>query len=777
MAHYVIRIARRAGLLVLFAVVAIAGAASGVLFAYAGDLPRISALDDYAPNTVTRVLAADGEVIGDFATERRIVVGFDEISPHLRQAIVSAEDKDFDRHLGVSITRIVITAVQDIIKRRTAGGSTITQQFVKLQFLTPEKTLERKVKEALLAIQIEKRYTKREILTFYCNQIYLGHGTYGVEAASRLYFDKRARDLTVEEAALIAGIVQLPERQSPFVDMRRATRRRNYVLQRLAEDGYLSAAEAADLSKRPIAVKGEPVRDQSVAPYLVEEVRKHLERTYGAKRLYESGLTVRTSIDPVLQRAANRALADGLRRIEKRHAGFRRPARNLVDEGLAPETFSHPRWRRPLAVSDVVPALVVSVAGERPPARGTAAAARPLPAGGARLRVGRFAAVLSRDGFAWTRRRSAAAFLREGDVVEVRILEMDEAKGTASVALEQEPELDGAVLAIDNRTGQVLAMVGGYDFGRSKWNRAVQADRQMGSVFKPIVYTTAIDRGYTPATILVDAPVSYPAGPGQPPYAPHNYDNRFEGAVTVRRALEQSRNVPTVRVMADLGPAPVIEYARRLGFQGRMDPYLSTALGSASASLTEVTAAYAAFPNQGVLMRPYHVLSVRDREGNLLEESRPEPHDAIRADTAFVVTNLLCGVAARGTAAAAASLKWPLGGKTGTTNDYTDAWFVGFDPDITVGVWVGYNDKKPLGPAETGAQAALPIWMDVMRAHIAQHPGGNAPPAFEAPGNIVFLTVDRATGLPVAAEGPNTVAEAFIAGTEPGSGTTTASRQ
>jgi penicillin-binding protein 1A len=773
-AHVVLRVARHAGLVALFVVAAVLGIVSGVLFAYAGDLPRISALDDYAPNTITRVYAANGQVIGEFATERRVVVKFEDISPTLHQAIISAEDADFDRHFGISISRIVITAVEDIVKRRLAGASTLTQQLARKLFLNDEKTWERKIKEAVLAIQIERRYTKREIFTLYCNQIYFGHGAYGVEAASRLYFNKRSKDLTLEEAAVIAGIIQTPERQSPYVDIRRATRRRNYVLQRMAEEGYITKAVADAAAQKPIEVRGQPTQEESIAPFFVEEVRKHLERTYGAKQLYENGLSVYTSLDPDLQLAANRALDAGLRSLDKRR-GFRKPRRNLVAEGRSIEHYHDDRWDRPVSAGQVVPAVVVAVGGAKKPAPAGAGAPgagpldrRPIPAGAARLRVGRYAADLGREGIAWTGRTAPGDLLKPGDLVDVRVLKVDEPTVALAVSLEQMPQMDGAVLAIDNKTGQVRAMVGGISFTRSKFNRAVQASRQMGSGFKPIVYTAAIDRGFTPTTILLDTPAVYPTGPGQAPYAPRDYDGKYLGPITLRQALEQSRNVPAVRTMDQIGPAAVVEYARRFGFEGPMEPYLSLALGSAEATLTEVAAAYSVFPNQGVLMRPYQILKIVDRQGNLLEENRPQPREAIRADTAYVMTSLMRGVVQRGTGAAAAALDWPLGGKTGTTNDYTDAWFTGFDPNITVAVWIGYDDKKPLGPSETGAAAALPIWIDFMKAYIEKRADRQNPPAFEAPGNIVFVSVDRGTGQPLGVDAPGAITEAFIAGTQPG---------
>ena len=772
MAHVVIRVARHAGLIALFVLFAALGIASGIVFAYMGDLPQVSALDDYSPNTITRVFAADGRVIGEFATERRVVIPYDDISPRLKQAILSAEDSEFEKHVGLSISRIFVTVVQDLLKRRKAGASTLTQQLARNLFLTPDKTIERKIKEALLAIQIEKRYTKREIFTFYANQIYFGHGAYGVEAASRVYFSKRAKDLSVEEAALIAGIIQSPERQSPYVDMRRAMIRRNYVLGRMAEEGYITKADAGSAMQRPIEVRGQAVQEESIAPFFVEEVRKYLERKYGAKQLYEKGLSVYTTLDVDLQVAANKALSNGLRKLDKRR-GWRKPHRNILDEGRALATYHEERWDRPFAVDDIVPAVVVETNGGKKPAPAPKGAAAPgdrraLAAGAVRVQFGKYHADLGREAVTWTGRTVAADLLRPGDLIEVRLLTLDPEKLTATASLEQTPVVDGSVLVLDNKTGQVRAMVGGLSFGRSKFNRATQAYRQMGSGFKPIVYTAAIDRGFTPTTILLDTPVSYSAGPGQPPYSPHDYDGKFEGAITLRHALEHSRNVPAVRTMEQVGPKTVIEYARKFGFQGQMEPYLSLALGAAEASLAEVTAAYSVFPNQGVLMRPYQILKIVDRDGNLLEENRPQPREAIRADTAFVMTNLMRGVIQRGTAAAAASLDWPLGGKTGTTNDFTDAWFTGFDPMLTVGVWVGYDDKKPLGPSETGAQAALPIWMDVMKMHITRDGDRQNPPAFEAPGNIVFLPVDRATGQPLPGDSPNSINEAFISGTQPG---------
>jgi penicillin-binding protein 1A len=758
MAHVVVRVARNAGIVALFIVAAMLGILSGVMFAYAGDLPQVSALDNYTPSTITRIYSSSAQVIGEFATQRRVIVGYDDINPRLRQAIIATEDAEFDRHFGVNIWRIFVAALTDILERRRAqGASTLTQQLarnLKEQFgLTKEKSFERKVREAILAIQIEKRYTKKEIFTIYCNQMYLGHGAYGVEAASRLYFNKSNKQLSLEEAALIAGIFQTPERQSPFVDIKRATARRNVVLQRMADERYITQQQADEAKQKPIVTHGAPTQPPGIAPYFVEEVRKHLEKEYGAKMLYENGLSVRTTLDGRLQELANASLERGLRAYDKRH-GWRKPTRNVVAEKHTIDGFKDERWTRPIGVGDIVPAVVVAAP----------------KSGAAQLRVGSFRADLERAGFTWTRKTSAADLFVPGDLVDVKIAKLDPVAGTATVTLEQTPLAEGAMLAIDNHTGQIKAMVGGWSFSRSKFNRAVQAYRQLGSTFKPIVYTAAIDRGYTPSSIIVDAPVSYQAGTQV--YSPHNYDHKFLGAITLRYALEESRNIPAIKMMDTLGPKNVLEYAKRFGFEEDFPPYLPIALGAGDATLIDVTSAYTTFPNQGVRMKPFMVLNVRDRDGNLLEENRGEPSDVIRADTAYVMTNMLRGVLSlRGTGARGASLaaQWPLAGKTGTVDDNTDAWFVGFDPDITVGVWLGFDDKrKSLGGAEQGAFAALPIWMDFMKTYIDERDDKDSPPDFEAPGNIVFVAVDKSNGAALPGGSPDSINEAFIAGTQPG---------
>jgi penicillin-binding protein 1A len=744
----VLRIGLQAILVALFVVAAVLGSMSGVLFAYVNDLPEISALDDYQPSTITRVYARDSQVIGEFATERRVVIGYDDMAPVLRQAILATEDADFEQHFGLSVSRIIITAVKDVLTGQRFGASTITQQLARLLFLTEymqdgvfERTglrgFERKAKEAIVAIQIEKRFTKREIFTFYANQINLGPGIYGVESAARAYFDKSAKDVTLEEAAAIAAIIQTPARLTPFVNPNRTMARRNsYVLPRMVDEGFITPEQAAAAAAHPLVTVGQPTPEKSVAPYFVEETRKYLEEKYGAVDLYQAGLRVQTTLDPDLQAAANVAVDHGLRRLDKRRTGYRRPSRNIVAERHQIDQFKTDRWTAGILEGDIVPAVVTFVG----------------PAG-ARVKIAEHEVDLPPAAFAWTRRTASSALFKIGDLIEVEVRRLDGTR-PAELALEQPPVVEGALVAIDNRTGQIRAMVGGFSFARSKFNRATQARRQVGSLFKPIVFTAAIDRGFTPVSVFIDAPVAYEVGPGQPLYQPLNYDREFEGPVTLRRALEQSRNIPAVKAMQELGPRQVVAYAKRFGL-GDYPPYLSTALGASEATLLDITSAYSAFVNRGVRMAPYSVLTITDREGNVLEENRPQPHEAIRADTAFVMTNLLRGVVQRGTAGTAARLDWPLGGKTGTMDEYTDAWFVGFDPNITVGVWVGYDEKKPLGQGETGASAALPIWIDFMQAFIDKYGDRQSPPQFEAPGNIVYVTLDSG------------IQEAFINGTQP----------
>jgi penicillin-binding protein 1A len=736
------RLLRGFGLAALFLAAALFGIAGGVLFVFTGDLPQISALDHYSPGTTTRVLGRDGSVIGEFATERRDLVTYAQIPPVLRNAIISAEDGDFFNHGGLNLKRIVVTAVRRaLFLRRNGGASTLTQQLARKLFLTDERTLERKIKEAILAVQIEKRYTKPEIFAMYCNQMYWGHGAYGVEAASELYFSKHVSDLNLDEAAMIAGIIQGNDRQSPYRDMSAALARRAYTLDRMAANGYISKADAAAARRRPIVVRGQPAPPRSIAPYYLETIRIRLEDKYGKEALWQGGLTIKTGLDPVLQQVATRSLDAQLRVLDKAR-GYRKPAHNLLAEGKTVESYKNARWSRAFAVDDVVPAVVLGI-----------------DKGAIALSAGKWTGSIDRTGYAWTNRK-AELLVKRGDLVDVQLKKIDAKASTFAASLDQTPELEGAVIALDNRTGDIMTMIGGRNFERSQFNRATQALRQVGSLFKPFVYTAAIDSGaYTEESVLHDEPTSFFAGPNQPPYEPKNYDRQFAGDIPLHLALEESRNVPTVALMEQLDPHKVVPYAQRMGLTSPIPPYLSTAIGSAEASLVEMTSAYTAWPNQGVRMSPVLMHDVTDRQGNVLETSHPEPHDVLRADTAYVVTTMLHGVVMNGTAKAGTasfSSDWPLGGKTGTTDDYTDAWFIGFDPDITIGVWVGFDTKKQIGADATGAVAALPVWVDIMKAWIAERKAASPDaPAFAKPDNVVVIF------------GP-TGPEAFIAGTEPG---------
>jgi penicillin-binding protein 1A len=733
----------------LFAAAILGGALIGVFLAFESDLPQVTSLEEFQPNIITQVFAADGSVLGEFAIEKRVVVAFRDIPPVLRNAIVAVEDADFWKHIGINPWRIPAAALANLRSgRRGQGFSTLTMQLTRLLFLTPEKTYERKVKEIILAFQIEKNFTKEEILTLYCNQIYFGHGNYGVEAGSRFLFGKPVKDLTLPEAALLAGIPQNAPRLSPINHPDRALARRNHVLDRMADEKYVSREEAQAARAAPLGLhlRKEP---PSIAPHFLEEVRKHLEREYGSQRIYQGGLRVYTTLDPEMQKAAVRALRDGLRALDRRARGFVKPGASVLVDGLLPEPLHLDEWDRPFAEGDVVRGVVV--ASDRMSAV---------------VQVGDYRARLLPADVAWTRRPSVADVLPRGAVAPFRIVSLSDGDGRreAKLQLEQEPKVEGALLAEEVRTGAVRAMVGGYDFERSKFNRATQAMRQVGSAFKPVVYAAALESlGWTPSTVLLDAPLSFTNPWDKSVWTPQNYDGTFWGPIPLRRAVEQSRNVPAVRTLQAVGVEKGIEYARKLGIEGELPPYLPIALGAGEATLQEMVGAFATFANQGLRMKPHLIDRITDRDGNVIEQAAPRATDALRADTAFIVTSLLRGVCERGTAARAHRLERPIAGKTGTTNDFTDAWFVGYEPSLAAGVWVGFDEKKDsLGRGEDGARAALPIWMDFWKAATEGRPIEEHP----IPGNVVFVPVDE-SGRPGAPGAAGVRMEAFVAGTEP----------
>jgi len=562
------------------------------------------------------------------------------------------------------------------------------------------------VQEAMLAVQIERRFTKPQIFTLYANQIFLGHGVYGFEAASEFYFSKPARKLTLTEAALLAGLPKGPGIYSPINHPDRAMKRRNLVINAMLEDGKVTAAQAADARSAPVALHllHDP---NSLAPYFVEEIRRYLENKYGADQVHEGGLKVYTSLDVDMQKSANRAMLDGLAAYERRH-GWKGHLENVVVEGNEIDKYEHPDWEDEPEANGYIHALVTSSG-----------------VGIATLKFGRYSAAMGQADVAWTQGKIQDV-LRTGDICYVRILSLSP-NGAARVSLEQDSGAQGGLVAIDNTTGGIKAMVGGRDFSESKFDRVTQALRQVGSSFKPYVYTTVIDKGGSPDDTILDEPVTFDTGSG--PYSPHNYDEKFEGIITLRRALAQSRNIPALKLANKVGIKSVIEYAERFGITAKLPPYLPVALGSAEITLIEQTSAYSVFPNDGVRVTPRYITKVTDYEGRVMEEDYPEVKDVISARTARIMTAMLREVVLHGTGVAAAKMPFPVAGKTGTTNDFTDAWFVGFSPIMTCGVWVGFDEKKTLGAKETGAHAALPIWMNFMTdAMSGKDPGQFQPP-------------------------------------------------
>jgi len=700
------------GLLVILA--AAVGAAGGLLLVYSTDLPQVEQLEHYRPSSVTELYDDQGRVIGTFALQRRLVATYDDYPEVLRNALVSIEDKDFYTHSGINFWRIAGAAYRDIESGgKVQGASTLTMQLARNLFLSPDRSFHRKIQEALLAIQMERRFTKPQIFTLYANQIFLGHGAYGFEAASEYYFSKPAKQLKLDEAALLAGLPKAPQYYSPITHADRAQKRRNLVLNALLEDGKITAAQAAESKARPVQlnVQKDP---NSLAPNFVEEIRRYLETKYGSDQVHEGGLRVYTSLDMDLQKAANRAVLDGLADYEQRQK-WRGNLANVVAQGQHLGTYQDPDWDQEPELNGYIHALVTSVS----------------PAA-AQIRFDEHTATLLPADVAWTQRK-LPALLVAGDIVYVKVLSLDPG-GKSKVSLEQDSGAEGALVAIDNATGEIKAMVGGRDFSLSKFNRATQAMRQVGSSFKPYVYTAVIDQGGSPDETILDTPVTFDTPSG--PYVPHNYDAKFEGLITLRRALAQSRNIPALKLADRVGIRTVIEYAHRFGVTSTIPPYLPVALGSAEITLMEQTSAYSVFPNDGVRLAPRYIKKVTDYEGRVLEEDFPDIKDVIGSRTARIMTSMLREVVLHGTAMAAAKMPYPLAGKTGTTNDFTDAWFIGFSPSLTCGVWIGYDEKKSLGPKESGGHAALPIWMQFMNVALAGKDQGEFPPA--PPSNSPF---------------------------------------
>jgi penicillin-binding protein 1A len=671
------------------------GAAAGLLFVYKSDLPEIQALESYRPITETELYADDGQSIGSFALQRRILLTYDQIPKVLRDAILTTEDQHFEEHWGVDFPRVLEAAYRDIAHHRMAeGASTLTMQLAGGLFLNrSDRSFHRKIEETMLALEIERHYTKEQIFTMYCNQIYLGSGNYGFEAASEYYFSKPVGQITLSEAALLAAIIRGPI-YSPVTHGERALARRNLVLDLMARDRKITFAQAETAEKEPLGLHIQSQRDE-LAPYFVEEIRQYLERTYGTAAVHEQGLRVYTTLNVAMQKAADQAVRDGLHSYDRRH-GWRGDLANVIADHLGSiEKYQPDDWRGTIQKGSYVTGLVTSV--------------EPTFAW---IKIGPYRAMLTPADFSWTGHKSVAELLKTGDLCQVYIKQISGV--AAEVELEQQPVAQAALIAIDNATGEIKAMVGGYDFEQSKFDRATQAMRQTGSSFKVYVYSEALAQGESPFDTVVDEPVTFRSGGLN--YAPHNYDEKFEGRITLRRALADSRNIPAVRLLDHVGIENVVELARKFGIASPLPPYLPLALGAADLTLMEHTSAFTVFPDDGIHIEPHDIKRVTTYDGALLEESRPRITDVLSPDVARTMVSMLEDVVQFGTGVRAKELGRPSGGKTGTTNNFTDAWYIGFTPQITTGVWVGNDDKRvSLGKKETGARAALPIWLEFMQ--------------------------------------------------------------
>ncbi|MGA2216644.1 MAG: PBP1A family penicillin-binding protein [Terracidiphilus sp.] len=706
------KLAGRFTLAVLLALAIAFGSLAGLTLVYSVDLPQINDLESYRPSTTTDLYDRNGKIIGSFALQRRVIVGYSDFAPILRQAVISIEDKSFESHWGINVFRVVGSAWHDIRTHgRAQGASTLTMQLARNLFLSSERTAARKLQEAYLAIQIERTFTKEQIFTLYGNQIYLGSGMYGFEAASQYFFSKHAKDLTLSEAALLAGLPKGPVGFSPLLYPEKALRRRNLVLSEMESDGVITHQQAEQARQTPLGLRiAQP--EMSVAPWFQEEVRRELEKRFGSEQVHEAGLKVETTLDLDLQQTANSAVADGLAAYERRHGRFdqSRPGHdgpgkleNVLSSGVTIEDYRHPDWALKTPPGGYVHAIVTRVLPLE-------IHARIGPPGQKESEI-----VLLPEDWQWTGQRYGDALVKPGDIVYVQLSQATEGFARRA-SLQQDSGAQGALMAIDNSTGDVLAMVGGRDYATSVFNRATQSERQTGSSFKIYDYTAAIEDGAKPTDIIVDGPVSFGG------YTPHNYENDYKGAMTLTNAFAESRNIPALKLAAHVGIHNVIDVAHRFGVTSNIPAYLPIAIGAVEITLQEQVASYSVFPNDGIRVAPRLVRKVSNADGITLWEQPPAVTEVISQDTARDMMIFLRAVTAHGTGAAASQLKHPLGGKTGTTSDYTDAWFLGFSPSITCGVWVGFDSRESLGDKETGAKAALPIWMNVMKVAIASKP-------------------------------------------------------
>lgn len=732
-------------------------------YVWSSNLPYIGSLKEYSPPIITEIFSEDGQVIGRLWDEKRIVIPLEEAPEHLIHAFIAAEDARFFKHEGVDIPSIFRAFTKNLMAGKIEqGGSTITQQVTKSLLLkNPEKTYRRKVREATLSLQIEKNFSKEKILFLYLNQIYLGHGAYGVEAAARTYFNKSAKELGVAESAMLAGLPQAPSRYSMITHFDRAKARQKYVLERMREEGYITPEQEMEALDERIEINeaGENVFEK--APYFAEHVRRYLEKQYGRELLYRGGLKVYTTLNFQMQRAAQEAIKKGVLELDKRE-GYRGPLRRLPEEEIEP--FKSKRLeaflKEPPAIGSIVEAIVEEVDDRE----------KKLV-----ISLGDQIGLINYKKMKWARKpdpevpyyesslRKPGSVFDRGDVILVRLEEGGDYPYDWNLSLEQKPLVQSALISVEADSGRVRAMVGGRDFGVSQFNRAIQSRRQPGSAFKPIIYAAALDWGMNPASVIIDAPYISTMNPEKEVWKPKNYKEKFFGPTLFRNALIKSRNVITVKILRAIGINRTIEYARKMGIKSDLSPDLSLALGSSGLSLAEITKAYTAFANGGMLVEPFFIDRIEDRSGRIVEENQPNLQESISKETACVMTDILKAVVKEGTGWRIKALKRPAAGKTGTTNDLRDAWFMGFTPGLVTGVWVGYDDRKPMGKGETGSRAASPIWLHFMDETLKGRPVED----FQIPEGVVFAKIDAKTGLLASPYSDKTIFQAFKEGTEP----------
>jgi penicillin-binding protein 1A len=742
-------------LTLIFAAIAIVlGISAGGYLAISMGLPSIQEIKQYNPSAGTKIYADDDVLIGELKADKGIFVPLSSIPQNMINAVIAVEDSRFWKHKGIDYVAIARAIFKDIIHvGLREGGSTITQQLTKVMFLTPEKTLQRKIREAALAIKIEKNLDKKEILQLYLNKVYFGHGAYGVEMASRTYFGKSIRDITLPEAALIAGLIRAPSIYSPFNDLNRAKERQQVVLDRMVEEGFIKESEKEKALRQPLYLSSMR-RGMEANNYFIEYVRKYLEDKYGVEKVYKGNLRVYTTLDRKAQQLAARAVQEGIRELDKRR-GWRGPLDHRKDIDIEKEMKTK-ELKTSVVINpgEISPGLVLKVSPKEAfiKTRGV---------------VGR----LSIEDARWASKvidpkKGTASFLKNftltqiltpGDIVKVSIKSIR--RGDVQLSLEQEPNVEGALVSLEQDTGFIRALIGGYDFVKSDFNRALYARRQPGSAFKPIIYAAALDHGFTPSSIIVDEPVIYPGGE-RGNWKPENYDHKFYGPTTLTEALTYSRNVVTVKLVDAIGINNLLDFARNLGIQGDMPRDLTIALGSVSVSPIELASCYSVFANNGMKVTPIAVKYIEDSKGQILESNDPESEEVISPQTAFLITSMMEDVVKYGTGWKARELGRPVAAKTGTTNEYRDAWFVGYTPELVTAVWVGFDDMRSLGPQETGARAASPIWTQFMKDYLT----GN-PEDFPVPDGVVSEVIDPVTGL-LARDGAGITAY-FKAGTEP----------